>query len=232
MTATTESHAAHDTGGDGRSSSYLSQLNHDDLKVVREALSKLGPSPYMVDTHERQPLICMREITSNGRSSLIETTQSQLLSLVNNAAASIDVGGHENLEGKSFSEFPAKAKKTASSRYAATLNLQHKSVAIGLLGRDLRRLDFDSHPSEEPSIRVRRHAILFSVDPIRAIIMSTRIVIIVPPGGMDQILEIVEKYMLGEEEGKLNCTNIKVTSKLMLICGSSILFCLFCIIIG
>lgn len=39
---------------------------------------------------------------------------------------------------------------------------------------------------------------MFSVDPIRAIIMGSRIVIIVPPGGMDQILEILEKYMRGK----------------------------------
>ena len=38
---------------------------------------------------------------------------------------------------------------------------------------------------------------MFSVDPIRAIIMSGRIVIIVPPGGMDQILNILEQYMRG-----------------------------------
>jgi hypothetical protein len=40
---------------------------------------------------------------------------------------------------------------------------------------------------------------MFSVDPIRAIIMGSRIVIVVPPGGMDQILEILEKYMRGNK---------------------------------
>ena len=201
MTAITDKSVSVETGIDGRALSYLSHLNYDDLKYLGEALSDLGLS--MAEAHEKQPLICMREIISNGRNSLIETTLSQLLSLVNTAATNIDTGGHENLDGKSFSEFRGNGfivKKTASSGFKDTLSLHNKSVAISLLGRDLRRLDFDSHPNEEPSVRVRRHAVLFSVDPIRAIIMSTRIIIIVPPGGMDQILEIVEKYMSGKKE--------------------------------
>ena len=201
MAAMIEKSVSLETGIDGRALSYISHLNYDDLKYLGKALSHLGLS--LVESHENQPLICMREIISNGRNSLIETTLSQLLSLVNSAATNIDRGGQDNLDGKSFTEFRGNdlvVKKTASSGFKDTLPLHNKSVAISLLGRDLRRLDFDSHPNEEPSVRVRRHAIIFSVDPIRAIIMSTRIIIIVPPGGMDQILEIVEKYMSGKEE--------------------------------
>ena len=138
---------------------------------------------------------------------MLETTLRRLLGLVNSAAADIDANGHDNLDNKSFAEYQPKdlimrrivpiAAPMIEGMIMAP-QIVCKSVAINLLQRDLRILVFDSHPSEKPSIRVRRHAVLFSVDPIRAIIMSTRILIIVPPGGMDQILEIVEKYMAGK----------------------------------
>jgi hypothetical protein len=43
----------------------------------------------------------------------------------------------------------------------------NESAAIHIRARDLRRLDFIFSPIEEPSVWVRRHAILFSFDPIR-----------------------------------------------------------------
>jgi hypothetical protein len=71
------------------------------------------------------------------------------------------------------------------------------SAAINLRVRDLRRLDFIFHPTQEPSVWVRRHAVLFCLDPIRAVVMASRIIIIVPQGGMDQIMQILERYMTG-----------------------------------
>ena len=207
MTAITESHVLHVAGSDGRSLSYLSQINEVDLQVVSDAIGKISSSPYVTEGQEKQPLVCIREILSNGENALLETTLRRLLGLVNSAAADIDANGHDNLDNKSFAEYQPKdlivrrivpiAAPMIEGMIMAP-QIVCKSVAINLLQRDLRILDFDSHPSEKPSIRVRRHAVLFSVDPIRAIIMSTRILIIVPPGGMDQILEIVEKYMAGK----------------------------------
>ena len=207
MTAISESHVLHVAGSDGRSLSYLSQMCKADLRVISDAIAHINPSAYTADVQEKQPLVCIREILSNGENGLIETTLRHLLGLVNSAAADIDTRGQDDLDSKSFSEFRPKdliVKKIVTPTEVpliegmiTTPEIIYKSVAIHLLQRDLRVLDFDSHPSEEPSIRVRRHAVLFSVDPIRAIIMSSRILIIVPPGGMDQILEIVEKYMAG-----------------------------------
>jgi hypothetical protein len=71
------------------------------------------------------------------------------------------------------------------------------SAAINLRVRDLRRLDFIFHPTQEPSVWLRRHAVLFCLDPIRAVVMASRIIIIVPQGGMDQIMQILERYMTG-----------------------------------
>ena len=67
--------------------------------------------------------------------------------------------------------------------------------AIQLRIRDLRRLDFNLNPSEEPSFWVRKHAVLISIDPIRAVVTASRIIIIIPPGGMDNILDILERHL-------------------------------------
>lgn len=190
---------------DRRSSSYLSKMSNSDLQVVSDALSTISPSLFADDVHAQHKLVCMREILSTGQSSLIDISLRHLLGLVYSTAYNIDAKLTDNLDDKSFIDFRARDQSFKSnsailldsSESLADMLIQQKSGAIGLLGRDLRRLDFDSHPEEEPSVRIRRHAVLFSVDPIRAIIMSTRIIIIVPPGGMDQILEIVENYMRG-----------------------------------
>ena len=60
--------------------------------------------------------------------------------------------------------------------------------------RDLRRLDFATNPNEELVVQVRRHVVLFTIDPLRAIITSQKLRLIVPPGG-DTELTILEQYM-------------------------------------
>jgi hypothetical protein len=60
--------------------------------------------------------------------------------------------------------------------------------------RDLRRLDFQFNPNEERSVLIRRHAVLFAMDPIRAVVMSNRLILIVPDGA-DSLLSILDQYM-------------------------------------
>ena len=67
--------------------------------------------------------------------------------------------------------------------------------------RDLRRLDFHYNAEEEPIVIVRRHAVLIAFDPLRAIIMADRIIIIVPPGA-DSILNTLQEQMKAWKEGK------------------------------
>jgi magnesium transporter len=74
-------------------------------------------------------------------------------------------------------------------------NGDDESAAIHIRARDLRRLDFIFSPIDEPSVWVRRHAVLFSFDPIRAVVMSSRIIVIIPPGGMDEVLKTLQLHM-------------------------------------
>ncbi len=63
--------------------------------------------------------------------------------------------------------------------------------------RDLRRLDYQFNPNEEKSVLIRRHAVLFAMDPMRAVVMTNRLILIVPSGA-DSLISILDKYMKGE----------------------------------
>lgn len=70
--------------------------------------------------------------------------------------------------------------------------------------RDLRRLDFHYNAEEEPIVIVRRHAVLIAFDPLRAIIMSQRIIIIVPPGADTLLSKLKENMNEWCQNKKLN----------------------------
>lgn len=181
---------------DKRSYSYVSNMKNSALVYICQALSQINHSQIQEnDAFEKHPLVCMREVHSTGQSALVESTFKHLLVLINNSTDT-------KSDALSFATLHH-PKSNASEKFDREQAVQpiaahYTSSVPSLLGRDLRRLDYDSYPNEEPSIRIRKHSILLSIDPIRAIIMSTRMVIIVPPGGMDQILEIVEKYTRGK----------------------------------
>lgn len=182
---------------DKRSYSYLTNMKNSALVYISQALSQINHSQIQEnDAFEKHPLVCMREVNSTGQSALVESTLKHLLFLINNSAdtKSIDAVSFATLHHPKSNAF----EKYGRGQVIQPMAAHYTSCVPSLLGRDLRRLDYDSYPNEEPSIRIRKHSILLSIDPIRAIIMSTRMIIIVPPGGMDQILEIVEKYTRGE----------------------------------
>eukprot|EP00600_Ochromonadales_sp_CCMP1393_P000073 CAMPEP_0174982286 /NCGR_PEP_ID=MMETSP0004_2-20121128/16409_1 /TAXON_ID=420556 /ORGANISM="Ochromonas sp., Strain CCMP1393" /LENGTH=824 /DNA_ID=CAMNT_0016234221 /DNA_START=61 /DNA_END=2535 /DNA_ORIENTATION=+ len=60
--------------------------------------------------------------------------------------------------------------------------------------RDLRRLDFQFNPNEERSVLIRRHAVLFAMDPMRAVVMATKLILIVPEKA-EALVDILERYM-------------------------------------
>ena len=77
-----------------------------------------------------------------------------------------------------------------------------ESCALDLRIRDLRLLDVNFHPSNVYSILVRKHSVLLSLDPFKAIVMSDRIIIVVSPQrkteeNMDHILRIFENHFKG-----------------------------------
>jgi hypothetical protein len=134
---------------------------------------------------EKHQAVMMREILSSGEVSYPQTTLRKLLVTVNAIANAIDRKLHAPISANRTKE-PSREKKNQDSS---------SSAAIPLRIRDLRHLDFLFSPSEEPSIWVRKHAVLMSIDPIRAVVMADRVVIIIPPGGFDNVLSILERYV-------------------------------------
>jgi len=67
--------------------------------------------------------------------------------------------------------------------------------AIRIRLRDMRLLDYNTNPNSSFSIVVRRHAVLISLDPIRAVVMADKVVLMVPSGGMDNILSTLGGFM-------------------------------------
>jgi hypothetical protein len=61
---------------------------------------------------------------------------------------------------------------------------------------DLRHLENQFHTHEEPTVIVRRHAVLVSLNPLRAIVTADRLILIVPDGA-DALLYMLHDYMHG-----------------------------------
>jgi magnesium transporter len=66
--------------------------------------------------------------------------------------------------------------------------------------RDMRKLVTPFSASNEPELIVRRHAMLLNFDPLRAIILRDRAIVLVPDGA-DSLLVQLEKRMRGETHG-------------------------------
>ncbi len=62
--------------------------------------------------------------------------------------------------------------------------------------RDLHRLDYLFNLNEEKSLLVRRHAVLFAMDPVRAVVMSNRLLILAPEDN-DPLIDLIDQYMKG-----------------------------------
>ena len=63
--------------------------------------------------------------------------------------------------------------------------------------RDMRKLVTPFSASNEPELIVRRHAMLLNFDPLRAIILRDRLIVLVPDGA-DSILVQLERHIRGE----------------------------------
>lgn len=67
--------------------------------------------------------------------------------------------------------------------------------------RDMRRLVTPFSASNEPEIIVRRHAILLNFDPLRAIILRDRLLVVVPDGADSVLVELEKRLRGGYDQG-------------------------------
>ncbi len=168
-------------------------------------------------TTDKLPPVLMYEITSDGGSQYKEMTLRELLDYVNREATKID---DEATERDAVKRAKDEVSRTKSSSYmqdntfkadddedlfsyqgdeiSSKLSQEEPmTCAVTLRLRDLRRLDYQFNPGDENTILIRRHAVLIAIDPLRAVVMSDRLILIVPPGA-DSLLSILDGYMKGE----------------------------------
>jgi magnesium transporter len=100
-------------------------------------------------------------------------------------------------EGPKTNKVRKGRSKTVSEPILSTHHFTHRERLGGYLHpRDMRRLVAPFSATNEPELIVRRHAILLNMDPLRAIVLSDRLLVIVP-NGADSILEQLEKRVRG-----------------------------------
>lgn len=102
---------------------------------------------------------------------------------------------------------PSKTSKLRKARFMAGIHkdiqhnhphsITHRERLGGYLHpRDMRRLVTPFSATNEPELIVRRHVMLLNMDPLRAIVLRDRLLVLVP-NGADSILEQLEKRVSG-----------------------------------
>lgn len=100
-------------------------------------------------------------------------------------------------------EYDSNGKEDSEDESESDSELEYYTDIISDIRlKDLRRLDYQFNSDEEKSIIVKKHCVLFAMDPLRAIVMSD-VVILVVPAGADSLISMLEqsmRYWRSEEE--------------------------------
>jgi len=179
-----------------------------------------SPVPYLERRMMyKQHVVLMLELRYDGTSKYKHMTLRTLLSKINNEVSLMDkiLGSRRPLDSnlsqryaKAFDSRPQAPLVSAEDLLAnsgpspSPSSSEDKdgkddtkkplSAAGFLRHRDLRRLEYYYNMHEEPSILVRRHAVVVSLDPIRCVVMANKMIVIVPDGA-DHVLELLQKHI-------------------------------------
>jgi len=152
--------------------------------------------------HDAGEPVLMLELTSEGVNSFKQMQLRELLDYVNNLAKEVDLkhGGHGFPQSSYNARDNTNSSNGNASSFANTASAEdaYCSAANPLRLRDLRRLESNVHTvamGSESTILVRWHCVLFALDPIQALIMNDRLILIVPDGA-DSLLSIIEDHIL------------------------------------
>ena len=92
--------------------------------------------------------------------------------------------------------------RTAEEQRLAEYIVAKENHALNLRIRDLRLLDVNFYPADVYSIIVKKHAVVLSLDPFKAVVMADRLIVIIPQEhtaeeNMDVILKMFESRFKG-----------------------------------
>jgi hypothetical protein len=172
-------------------------INNSRHSVLHFNNSLMDLNPYL-DRRiiDKQQIVEMLEIdSSTGKGTCKAMNLRQLLAYVNGIVNKIDqthaLNKAQKPPGDSSSGVNAGSTGSDTNNSADDSNVS----PVGYLQyRDIRRLEYSFNPHEEPAVLIRRHAVIFSFTPLRAIVMADRLIFIVP-NGADSLLKTLENHM-------------------------------------
>ena len=149
----------------------------------------------------QQILHCNVAITYQRERELRSTTLRELYNYVLSAIT------HKRERSNSLARSPASAETSSTPEGIGNSNITSKEIKIAsvpyrerlggyLHPRDMRRLVTPFSATNEPVLMVRRHVMLLNFDPLRAIVLRDRLLLLVPDGS-DAILLQLEKRLRG-----------------------------------
>jgi len=157
---------------------YRGTINNDDNNDTNSSNSSHSHSNTHIHSHSNTILDSINNNSNNNLNELSNTTTTTGSTTTGTTRRKSHIASSIPLSNIKFKKFPE----------------FDNSATIELRVRDLSKLEHSTHGINEPTIFVRRHTILVSLDPIKALIMYDRIVLIVPDGA-DELLHIFEKHM-------------------------------------
>jgi hypothetical protein len=104
---------------------------------------------------------------------------------------------HEDHDDDCRHKHASKSKKKRTAAPPRCCATRHERLGGYLHPRDMRRFVTMFSASNEHELIVRRHVMLFCYDPVRAIVLRDRVLIIIPQGE-DAILNRLKKKLLGK----------------------------------
>ena len=142
-----------------------------------------GLRPYLLKkVREGTQIVQTLEIFPSGESGykktmtikeLFTTILKEVESLESTSAKPLDLGG-ENIDHQS----------------------KHRKFSRNIRLHDLRNLEDRFSVHDEPSVRIRRHVVLISMNPIRVVVFAHKAIIIVPEGA-DSLLFLLQDHIHG-----------------------------------
>jgi len=149
---------------------------------------------------ERQRELLVLELCENGERHYLNLTFRQLYDHV---LAAITAGLQASASSKDES-VPLPSNTPSSRKERKTLTTTSGARLGGYLHtRDMRSLVRPFSTSNVPSFVVRRHAMVLNFDPLRAIVLTDRLLVLVPDGA-DSLLGVCEERLRGGMKGMEN----------------------------
>jgi len=143
--------------------------------------------------HRQEPMLVI-EFSEDGSHRFLELRRDDILNEARRAVPELNPEFDTRLERKKKRLTALRKRLPADLRKHVRKDLVDQVRFQGTVQqRDIRRLDKRFAHSSEPSLLVRRHAIIVSLAPIRALLLNSRLLLFVPDGADSLLAPLMER---------------------------------------